>query len=174
MKENKTAFIALGSNIGDRENFLNSALDKMEEGSKIRVVKKSSIYETDPVGCESKDKFLNMVVKVETDLLPTDLLLFLQGIEESLGRVRMEKNGPRTIDLDILLFEDCVFNADACEKKLIIPHPRMHDRAFVLVPFAEIAPKAAHPKFKKIIKELLRDILNKTNVEKVELWKMKK
>jgi len=129
-----TAFIAIGSNIGDRLQYLKDGIKLMDAHDKIKVVIASSVYETDPVGFTDQDAFLNMVIQVKTALGPYELLDELLLIEENLGRKREIKWGPRTLDLDILLY-----NQENIEsEKLIVPHPRMHERAFVLVPLLEI------------------------------------
>jgi 2-amino-4-hydroxy-6-hydroxymethyldihydropteridine diphosphokinase len=128
-------YIALGSNLGDRRQYIEKALQKMTEAG-IVVEKISSIWETDPAGGPPQEKFLNAVIKTTTTLLPEQLLKTLQMIEQSLGRTRLIINGPRTIDLDILFYDDIVLKTDY----LTIPHPRMHERDFVLRPLKEIAP----------------------------------
>ena len=129
-----TAFIAIGSNIGDRLRYLKDGIKQLNAHDKIKVVNASSVYETDPVGFTDQDAFLNMVIQVKTALGPYELLDELLLIEEKLGRKREIKWGPRTLDLDILLY-----NQENIEsEKLIVPHPRMHERAFVLVPLLEI------------------------------------
>lgn len=128
-------YVALGSNIGERERYLFDALQEMETVG-LRVTKQSNVYETAPVGYTDQPSFYNMVVEVETALEADDVLARLQQVERGLGRERLFKNGPRTIDLDILLY-----NGEHIQSKhLTVPHPRMHERAFVLAPLVEIAP----------------------------------
>ncbi|TCI75460.1 2-amino-4-hydroxy-6-hydroxymethyldihydropteridine diphosphokinase [Exiguobacterium sp. SH0S1] len=128
-------YVALGSNIGERERYLFGALQEMEAAG-LHVTKQSNVYETAPVGYIDQPSFYNMVVEVETSLGAEDALVRLQQVERGLGRERLFKNGPRTIDLDILLY-----NGEYIQSKhLTVPHPRMHERAFVLAPLAEIAP----------------------------------
>lgn len=130
------AFIAFGSNLGDREKNIEEA-KKLLEQNDIHILKASKIIETDPVGGPpNQKKYLNGVVKVQTQLEPIKLLQMLLGIEDELGRVRTEKDGPRTIDLDILLYD----NKKLQTEELTIPHPRMLNRDFVLVPLKEIEP----------------------------------
>lgn len=129
-------YIALGSNMGDRETYLYKALRTMEQEG-INVIVESSLYETAPVGYTEQPSFYNMVVGVLSDQTPDALLETLQRIELRFGRERLIKNGPRTLDLDILLYN----GEDIQSKHLTVPHPRMHERAFVLVPLAEIAPE---------------------------------
>lgn len=134
------AFIALGSNIEPRDQYLRNAV-KMVSNQGGRICQQSSIYETAPVGYVEQASFLNMVIEIETTLSSMELLAICQEIEQELGRVRTIDKGPRTVDLDILLFN----NENSELKKLILPHPRMHERAFVLVPLCEIAPTLLHP-----------------------------
>lgn len=148
------AFIALGTNIEPRENHFIKALEMLTDHSEILIKKISSIYETDPVGYEDQADFLNMVVEVETELSAEKLLRYCQLIEERLGRVRTILNGPRTIDLDILLYSQENIRMDDLE----IPHPRMHERAFVLVPLGEIAPEIVVPGTGKEVQQLLAEL----------------
>ncbi|MFA6305275.1 MAG: 2-amino-4-hydroxy-6-hydroxymethyldihydropteridine diphosphokinase [Candidatus Gracilibacteria bacterium] len=134
MKANK-AYLSLGSNLGNREFFLKKAISEIKKTAKIK--KKSKIYETSPVGYKKQEDFLNMVIGIETTLSPQKLLKKLQEIEKKLGRERKTKNGPRTIDIDILTYEDTIVD----EPNLKIPHPRMHKRKFVLVPLLELSDK---------------------------------
>ena len=131
-----TAYLGLGSNLGDRRQFLVDAVRGLCSASSICVEKVSSVYETTPVGVVDQPDFLNLVVQVTTELSARDLLARCLQIETNLGRVRTEHWGPRTIDIDVLWFEGQTLN----EPDLVLPHPRMHLRAFVLVPLAEIAP----------------------------------
>lgn len=135
------AYIGLGSNLGDREANLRRALKVMAGLPGIRVLRFSSVYRTEPVGKRGQPEFLNMVAEVETGLEPRDLLRLLLDIEKQLGRVRQGRWGPRTIDLDILYYGDRILT----EPDLEIPHPRAHQRVFVLVPLAELAPGLADP-----------------------------
>jgi len=128
-------FLSLGTNLGDRKANLKRALALLSK--KVSVVKRSSVYETEPVGYQDQPWFLNMVVQGETGLPPDELLTFTQGIERQLKRVKTIVNGPRIIDLDILLYEDTHLETE----RLTIPHPRMLERAFVMVPLFEIAPE---------------------------------
>ena len=129
------AYIALGSNLGDRARYMRSAVTLLEQMG-ASVLKRATVIETDPVGGPPQDKFLNAVVKVSTELSPLELFLVCQSVEKQLGRVRDVANGPRTIDLDILLYDRLVIDTP----QLKIPHPRMFERAFVLEPLREIEP----------------------------------
>lgn len=130
------AFLGLGSNLGNKRANLEKALEKLHNHNLIEVLKVSSFYETEPVGFKEQDWFLNLVVKISTSLTPFELLEFCQGIEKDLLRKRDIRWGPRTIDVDILLYE----NFSCQSEKLTVPHPRMKERAFVLVPLGEIEP----------------------------------
>ncbi len=129
------AFLGLGSNAGDRARMLASALELLTGGD-LHVTRRSRVYETPPWGKIDQPPFLNQVVEVETTLPPHELLARCQSVEQTLGRVRTERWGPRTIDVDILLYGDLVLEAP----DLVVPHAEMRRRAFVLVPLAEIAP----------------------------------
>lgn len=157
-------YIGLGSNIGEREKFLQDALMMLEKNNQIEIEKKSSIYETAPVGYEEQNNFLNMVIQIRTSLSHLDLLDVCQKIEEELGRERTINNGPRTIDLDILLYNK--ENRDL--GRLRIPHPRLHERAFVLVPLYEIAPNLIMPTSGKHIEDLINDLSGKELAEVVK------
>lgn len=130
------SYLSLGSNMGDRFDMLRQAVSQLADHPAITVIRISSLYETDPVGFTDQEPFLNMVVQLETELEALALLDFCQEVEQNLNRKRLVRWGPRTIDLDILLY-----NQEELEtERLIIPHPRMHERAFVLVPLLEINP----------------------------------
>ena len=132
-------FLGLGSNLGKREEYIRSTIAALAQNNiKIEII--SSLTETDPVGGPPQGKFLNAVVQAQTTLSPEELLTCLQGIEKKLGRVRTVPNGPRTIDIDILLYDDIQMDLP----HLRIPHPRMKERAFVLNPLTEIAPGMIH------------------------------
>jgi 3-oxoacyl-[acyl-carrier protein] reductase len=148
---NVTAYIGVGSNLGDRETYLDRAVQALQERSDVEVTQVSSYFEYDPVGGPpGQGQYLNAVAEIQTDLPAAELLRVLLDIERGLGRVRNERHGPRTIDLDLLLYGDAVLD----ESGLVVPHPAMHERAFVLEPFAEIAPQVVHPVLGKTIGEL--------------------
>ena len=146
----KTVYLSLGSNVGDREDHLRSALERLEAAD-VRIVRRSAVYETEPQGLPDQPWFLNMVVEAETELFPMQLLARIHSIERDLGRERLTPKGPRTIDIDILLYGHAVIRTTTLE----IPHPRMTDRRFVLEPLAGIAPDLRHPVVGKTIRELL-------------------
>jgi 2-amino-4-hydroxy-6-hydroxymethyldihydropteridine diphosphokinase len=133
----KTAYLALGSNLGDRFKNLVSAVHLLADGGDLTVTKASSVYETEPVGVIDQPDFLNLVLAVQTDLSPEKLLVFCLEVEASLGRVRRERWGPRNIDVDVLWYDDQRIDS----ANLSVPHPRMLERAFVLIPLAEIVPE---------------------------------
>ncbi len=133
-KFNHDAYIALGSNMGDKEEYIKEAIRELINSGHIELISKGGLYETEPVGYDDQPYFYNTVIEVMTDLTPIELLDLTQSIENKLHRVRTIKNGPRTIDLDILLYDDLEMDTE----RLIIPHPRMYERAFVLCPLKDI------------------------------------
>jgi len=158
----KKVFLGLGSNLGNREEILSDAIKKIGE-SIGKIVSASSLYETDPWGFMSDLNFLNMVLCIETELTPSGIIGRILMIESQLGRIRCEsQNSSRKIDIDILLYDNDIIK----EQALKIPHPRMHERKFVLVPLCEIAPDIVHPGLKKSVKELLKSCKDKCRVKK--------
>jgi len=135
------AYIGLGSNLGDKEANIKRALELLNASSGVRVKRVASLYRTAPVGFTGQDWFINTVAEVETGLGPHDLLALLLAVEKKLGRVRTVRWGPRTVDLDLLLFgEERITTPD-----LTVPHPHMSERAFVMAPLAELAPELTIP-----------------------------
>lgn len=132
-------FLGLGSNLGDRDATLRSAVAALARDGSVDVLRSSSVYETDPVGGPEQPSYRNAVIEVETDLAPLELLDLCQAVEAEHGRVRLERWGPRTLDIDVLSCGDLVVE----EERLTVPHPRMSERAFVLVPLAELTGEVA-------------------------------
>ncbi len=155
-------YLGLGSNMGDRQGNLSRALDLLSR--KLQIGEVSSVYDTEPVGDVSQPHFLNMVCQVYTRIAPEALLILAKGIETKLGRASGKPNAPRPIDIDILLYGDRVIETP----ELVIPHPRLAERAFVLVPLADIAPALKHPVSGETIKELLQGVTEKQGVFKWE------
>ncbi len=147
-----TIYLSLGSNMGDRQKNLEWALSLLSQ--RVRMSAVSSIYETEPMDNTEQPRFLNMACQAATMLAPTALLLLAKGIENKMGRTPGKPNSPRPIDIDILLYGEQTIETP----ELVIPHPRMAKRAFVLVPLAEIAPTLVHPTSGKKIKELLKGV----------------
>ncbi len=154
-----TAFVALGSNLGDRDKLLDRAVHRLEETPGITVVARASVYETEPVGGPpGQQQYLNSVVKIQTDISARELFAQMCIIEQELGRVRTVKDAPRTIDLDLLLYGESVIE----DEDLVVPHPRMHERQFVLEPLAEIAPDVVHPTLGLDAKTMLESLAFRT------------
>jgi 2-amino-4-hydroxy-6-hydroxymethyldihydropteridine diphosphokinase len=155
----KFVYLSLGSNLGDRAANLKSAIDRLRDFGELAAV--SSLYETEPVEVIAQPWFLNCVVKLQTEKMPEQLLAGILAIEHEMGRQRKQKKGPRTIDIDILLFGDSIIKTPG----LTVPHPAMHERRFVLEPLAEIAEELQHPVSKQTVREL-RQALPKGQVVK--------
>ncbi|MBI4698312.1 MAG: 2-amino-4-hydroxy-6-hydroxymethyldihydropteridine diphosphokinase [Nitrospirae bacterium] len=150
-------YIGIGSNLGNREENCERAVALLGTNG-IKVLKRSSLYETEPWGIEEQPEFMNMAVEAETGLEPERLLEVLTDIETTVGRKESKRWGPRIIDLDIIFYNDLILKSSDLE----IPHPGIKDREFVLKPLSEIAPYKRHPIFKKSIKQLLEDLYNIT------------
>ncbi|MFJ7640605.1 2-amino-4-hydroxy-6-hydroxymethyldihydropteridine diphosphokinase [Peribacillus sp. NPDC046944] len=160
------SYLSIGSNMGESFDTFQRAFQLLSEDPHIKLVSCSSLYETDPVGYTDQDCFLNAVIKVETDLTPEDLLRACMQVEQELGRKRNVRWGPRTLDLDILLY-----NHENVETEILsIPHPRMHERAFVIIPLMELESDIILPKMNTSLSDLLEKIPDK---EGVRLWKLK-
>ena len=148
-----TAYIGVGSNVGDRASYLGSAVGAMRDLGEIIAL--SHVYETEPCDVPSPQRrYLNMVVGLDTDIAPSCLLDRLLAIERSHGRVRTVRNAPRTLDLDILFYGSQTIESD----RLTVPHPRAHERAFVLVPLSEVAPSLLHPTLNRTVSQLCADV----------------
>jgi 2-amino-4-hydroxy-6-hydroxymethyldihydropteridine diphosphokinase len=151
----KTVYLSLGSNVGDRETHLARARERLCSDD-THILRASALYETEPRDFPDQAWFLNQVVEVETDLLPKQLLVRVQKIERALGRLPTHPKGPRTIDIDILLYGDTILSNPGLE----IPHERLADRRFVLEPLAELAPDLRHPRTNASVKEMLAQVHN--------------
>ncbi len=153
-------YLALGTNLGKRLANLRAAIKALPP--QIRVLAESRVYQTPPWGYEAQSAFLNMAVKGETDLEPQELLKRLKQVEAELGRAPTFRYGPRQIDLDILFYDDLILN----EENLVIPHPRLHERAFVLVPLNDLDPDLRHPVNGKTVREMLAEV----SIEGIEFF----
>ena len=167
MKENspdQVAYLGVGSNLGDPVENCRRAIERIDASGWVRVLRKSSLYRTEPVGMTDQPWFVNAAIEVRTSLDAHDLLGLLQGIETEMGRVRLQKWGPRIIDLDILFYDQAIIQDDV----LVVPHPELHKRRFVLEPLNEIAPYIIHPLYGISVKGLLDRLDDAGAVEKIE------
>lgn len=156
-----TAYLCLGSNLGEREKNLTQALSLLSQ--EINMEKVSPVYETEPVGYKEQPLFLNLVCQITTDLNPRELLRLAKNIERKMGRAPSRQiNSPRLIDIDILFYDNTIIET----QDLTIPHPRLSQRAFVLIPLAEIAPKLVHPVLGNSIAELASNVPGTSGVRK--------
>lgn len=156
-----TAYIGIGANMGDKRKNIDDAINIINNSNHTKVTKISEFYETKPVGYEEQDDFLNCAIEIETLLNPVELVRYLLSIEKELKRERVIRWGPRTIDLDILLYDDIISSKD----EIVIPHPRMHERMFVLQPLCDIASYAIHPLFNERIHSLKEELEVENNDE---------
>ena len=157
------AYIGIGSNLGDKLHHCEKAISEILKIDRHKLLAKSSFFKTQPIGYTSQDWFVNGVIKIETDLEAHELLRTLKTIESQLGRSKTFRWGPRTIDLDILFFDDVEIQTE----ELQIPHPLLQDRQFVLIPLAEIDRNLIHPVLKKTVQELLDNLKEDQGVEKL-------
>jgi 2-amino-4-hydroxy-6-hydroxymethyldihydropteridine diphosphokinase len=148
----KIVYLSLGSNLDDRAANLHTAIEKLASLGKAVAV--SSFYETEPVEMTAQPWFLNCAIKLDTEKMPRQLIAGILALEQGMGRQRKQKKGPRTIDIDVLLFGSSIIELPS----LTVPHPKMHERRFVLEPLVEIAPAARHPVLRRTVREL-RDAL---------------
>ena len=163
------AYIGIGSNLGDRKLNIENSVARINNEKGIQVLRVSSLYESDPWGVEDQPRYLNGVLEVETLLPPEGLLQRLFSIEREFGRKREMRWGPRIIDLDLLLFDELVME-NAIPDGLVLPHPRMHERKFVLLPLLELVPESVHPRLKKPFKKFLRSLKDDKNHGRVEIY----
>lgn len=152
-----TAYVAIGSNMGNKQEYIENALTQIKEHALLNITKVSEIITTKPYGGVEQDDFKNGVMEIRTLLPPEELLTFLHEVEQSAGRERLVHWGPRTLDLDIIFYDDLVYDSET----LTIPHADMHNRDFVLVPMNEIAPYKRHPVLDKTVKQMLGELESK-------------
>ncbi len=158
------AYVGIGSNLGDKIDQCQKAISEILAIHGHRLIAQSSFYKTRPVGFLAQDWFINGVIQIETNLEPLELLRKLKEIERKMGRKETVRWGPRLIDLDLLLYDDLEMKTEELE----IPHPRLKERQFVLIPLVEISPNLIHPTFKKTMKELLLEIQEDQGVQRIE------
>lgn len=154
-----TAYLSLGSNIGNKSQNLNEAIGKIEQNPACTTAAVSSFYETKPYGYADQDNFINAVIKIKTDLQLEELFIFIKNIEKEMGRMKRVKWGPRELDIDILFFNDEIRKSD----ELTVPHKGITERDFVLIPLAEIAPDLIHPELVQKISDICKTI-NQNNI----------
>ncbi len=159
-----TVYIGLGSNLGNKKENIQRALDLLNNTEGILILKVSSLYETEPVGYEDQDWFINAVAQIETSIPPQEILKIFKEIETQIGREESIRWGPRKIDLDILFYDQLIYKSSDLE----IPHPRLHERAFMLVPLAEINKELIHPIYNKSINALISELNITKKVNKIQ------
>ncbi|OGP73412.1 MAG: 2-amino-4-hydroxy-6-hydroxymethyldihydropteridine diphosphokinase [Deltaproteobacteria bacterium RBG_16_49_23] len=157
-------YIGIGSNLGDKIAHCEKAISEILNIDRHRLLSRSSLFKTRPIGYTAQDWFVNGVIKLESDLEPHDLFRALKDVESRLGRAETFRWGPREIDLDILLYDDRIIQTE----NLQIPHPHMHERQFVLIPLVEIEPELIHPVLKKSVQNLLKEAKEDQGVEKLK------
>ena len=157
-KQANTVFLGIGSNLGNKKNNINKAKLFLQETNNLMIEKSSNFYKTKSWPDPKKPEYLNIVLKIKTNLAPLNLFHFIKKIEKKLGRKISEKNSPRECDIDILDYDHKCLKLDCEGDKIIIPHPRLHKRNFVLIPLYEISKKWTHPKYKLNISQLLKQI----------------
>ena len=161
----QTVYLGLGGNIGDRASAIELALARLDESGAARILRRSSLYETEPMELRDQSWFLNLVVEAETNLAPVELLARILSVEREIGRVRGGiRNGPRKIDIDILFYGDQVISSDQLE----VPHPRMAERRFVLEPLAELVPDLRHPATNRTARQMLETLQGQEVVKLTE------
>ena len=151
MSQKARAFIGAGANLGEPVRQIRQAKDALQKSPGVRLLGASSLYRTQPMGPIAQPPFVNAVFSLECGMSPQDLLALLLSVEEKMGRIRRERWGPRVIDLDLLFFDEAIIS----EQGLEVPHPRLHERRFVLTPLVEIAPDVVHPVLKKSASDIL-------------------
>ena len=158
-----TAYIGIGSNLGTPGKNCTKAIERISADHDIKIISKSSFYQTAPIGNIEQNWFINSAIKIDTQLTPRELLSALLSIESEMGRIRKEKWGPRLIDLDLLFYDNIILN----QKGITLPHPEIQKRKFVLIPLHEIAEDLIHPTLKKTIKTLLKESPDDAVVKKL-------
>jgi 2-amino-4-hydroxy-6-hydroxymethyldihydropteridine diphosphokinase len=158
------AYIGIGSNLGDKQGNCRRAIETLGSDPRNRLVRCSPLYCTEPVGKTDQDWFVNGVVSLETSMGPRELLEFLLSVEKKMGRIREEKWGPRTIDLDILFYQDQTLH----DNDLHIPHPSLHERRFVLIPLKDVAADLVHPELGKTVSSMLAELDTEERVTPLE------
>ena len=149
-----SCYLGLGSNLGDKLQFITKAIDQISKLENVEIKRTSSMIETKPYGKTDQPDFINCVIELDTDLLPEELLKKCLYIENQLGRIRNEKWGPRTIDIDMLFYEDEIIDTEL----LVLPHPQLHKREFVLISLNELCPDIVHPKLNKKIRDIFMEL----------------